>query len=404
MSGRVRGACPSLADPMPTGDGLLVRLTPDEPALAPGEVVALARAASLFSNGLIEVTRRGRIQVRGLSPATLAPFAAALDDAGIGPAAGFRCETGPLAGLDRQEICDPRPLATAIDARIRAGALRLAPKFAVVVDGGGAVSLDGLAADIRLVAERSAGGRRWRLSLAGHQEPSVLGAFDADIAAAHVADIARHVAALGPDARARDLPRRPGSLPASPARARQAGDAIGLFELADGTLGLGVGLAFGLLEALSLAAFARAVADAGAQTLIPAPGHCLVVSGLAPASVAAVRTAARDAGLVVSPADPRRRIAACAGKSACASGRIDARGLAARLAAGLGEVGSLHVSGCAKGCARSAPAGLTIVGLDAGVGLVENGRAGDAPDEIVAEAAAAPRAAERLRRPTGTVA
>ena len=73
--------------------------------------------------------------------------------------------TGPLAGLDAAELADPRPLARAIRSRVAARGLaaRLHPKVSVMVDGGGALPLDGVAADVRLAggARRVAGrGRR----------------------------------------------------------------------------------------------------------------------------------------------------------------------------------------------------------------------------------------------------
>jgi len=44
---------------------------------------------------------------------------------------------------------------------------------------------------------------------------------------------------------------------------------------------------------------------------------------------------------------------------------------------------TVHVSGCAKGCAHLGPAALTIVGTAAGCTLIANGRAGDSPERIV---------------------
>ena len=49
-----RGACPSIAAPMQTGDGLLVRLRPVAPALSAGDLLALADLARAHGNGLIE--------------------------------------------------------------------------------------------------------------------------------------------------------------------------------------------------------------------------------------------------------------------------------------------------------------------------------------------------------------
>jgi len=45
--------------------------------------------------------------------------------------------------------------------------------------------------------------------------------------------------------------------------------------------------------------------------------------------------------------------------------------------AALGIPGSIHVSGCAKGCARSAPADLVLVGSEGRYGVVRNGTARD---------------------------
>ena len=76
-----RGACPSLAAPMPTGDGWLVRLTLAE-GLTPGAARAgWPRSAERLGNGLIEITARGSLQVRGLRRARRAALAAALGSA-----------------------------------------------------------------------------------------------------------------------------------------------------------------------------------------------------------------------------------------------------------------------------------------------------------------------------------
>ena len=70
-----RGACPGLSAPMPTGDGLLVRLLPI--ATIPLAAFAeLCRAARRHGNGVIEITSRGSVQVRGLRNETAPQFAA----------------------------------------------------------------------------------------------------------------------------------------------------------------------------------------------------------------------------------------------------------------------------------------------------------------------------------------
>src|SRR6266853_487581 len=61
---RLRGICPGLSVPMPTGDGLLVRLRPTAPVPLDA-MVGFCEAACQHGNGTIEVSARGSLQVRG---------------------------------------------------------------------------------------------------------------------------------------------------------------------------------------------------------------------------------------------------------------------------------------------------------------------------------------------------
>jgi precorrin-3B synthase len=76
---------------------------------------------------------------------------------------------------------------------------------------------------------------------------------------------------------------------------------------------------------------------------------------------AGLAAAARAAGFITDPADPRRRIKACVGRPACASAGSDVRAIAAMLAPRWAGAGVLHVSGCAKGCAAPGGAAVTLV-------------------------------------------
>jgi precorrin-3B synthase len=53
---------------MVTGDGLLARITPSSP-ISLDAFVTLCEAAQAHGNGIMEVTQRGSLQVRGLSQA-----------------------------------------------------------------------------------------------------------------------------------------------------------------------------------------------------------------------------------------------------------------------------------------------------------------------------------------------
>ena len=82
--GARRGWCPSLARPMPTGDGLLARIHPPLGALSAAQMRAVAAGARAHGNGHIDVTARGNLQIRGVSEASAPRLACALAQAGLG--------------------------------------------------------------------------------------------------------------------------------------------------------------------------------------------------------------------------------------------------------------------------------------------------------------------------------
>jgi precorrin-3B synthase len=382
----VRGACPGLATPMQTGDGLLVRFLP----AAPVPLVAfleLCQAARRHSNGTIQISARGSVQVRGLTQASARRFAADVAALDIDICEGVQIIADPLPG-DPSTLIDTSPIAAALRPAIAEHSLQPAPKVSVVIDGGGRIGPDALFADIRLRAVAAGEGPKFQLALAGNAESATpLGLVPADEAVSVVADLLARIAALGPDARAADLLS---SLTAQSTkteyRVTRAGDAIGLHALKSGTA-LGIGLAFGHAQAEALAELALIAKQGGAEWMRPAPGRALLLGPLGQGGVAGTRRTAERLGFVVEASDPRRRIAACPGAPACMHGLIAARVLAAEIAREValpaGDGIDLHVSGCAKGCAHPAPAPLTIVGTGQGCGIVRDGPARAAPTEYV---------------------
>ena len=84
---------------MPTGDGLLVRLLPSG-TIPLAAFAALCAAARAHGNGVIEITSRGSIQVRGLTAASAPQFASAVAALDIAAEDGVPIHCNPLAGLD----------------------------------------------------------------------------------------------------------------------------------------------------------------------------------------------------------------------------------------------------------------------------------------------------------------
>ena len=68
MSYVVQGWCPGALRPMLSGDGLVVRVRPRMARLSPAQVRGLAEAALRHGNGVIDLTARANLQLRGVRP------------------------------------------------------------------------------------------------------------------------------------------------------------------------------------------------------------------------------------------------------------------------------------------------------------------------------------------------
>lgn len=402
-----RGICPGLSRPLPTGDGLLVRMLPIS-TIALDAFVALCAAARAFGNGIIEITARGSIQVRGLNTHSAPAFADAIAALGIAAEDGVPILCNPLAGIDAAEIFDAAAHAAALRRAVaqRSLADRLDPKVSVVIDGGAPLGLAPIAADIRVHAQLRNGQPALRLAVGGDESS----AFDLGLIALDdaVEAVSRLLLVLGErGARPRDViadegatcfadalafARRGSPTKCDPAGAtsvetdcapRQCRDPIGLHALRDGSVARGIGLAFGHAEANALEKLVDAAAAAGARGLRTAPNRSLLAIGLTRDSAEGFSAVAAKLGFVTRADDPRRHVVACAGAPLCASAYIAARAIAPDLAAAAAPFLSdgliIHLSGCAKGCAHPGAAPLTVVGTPGDCALIANGSARDAP-------------------------
>jgi len=355
-------------------------------------LVALCDASQAYGNGIVEVTQRGSLQIRGLSPVSAPAFAGTAAALGLGAEGGPPILTSPLIGLDAQERLDLRDLIQALRAELTRNpdvASIIGPKVSVLIDGGGVLHLDDVPGDLRLRASTAS---RLHVSIAGTAAASTgLGWIEPQNALQGIVHVLVSIASRGTDARARDLTNSAdvAALRSSlaslltdepPPNRRPPAEPIGTHVLNNGQVALGVALAFGYTEAGILKRFAHAAGRCGATSIRPAPGRTLLTIGLAAAAANELAAAAVAAGFVLRPDDPRRYVVACAGAPACGSAMLATRQLAPAIAQAASPFldGSLtlHVSGCAKGCAHPGVAALTIIGPDR---LVVQGRAGDTP-------------------------
>ncbi|MGI4976333.1 MAG: precorrin-3B synthase [Janthinobacterium lividum] len=410
----IRGWCPSLFEPMRSGDGLLVRIKPRAGGLDADTLRAVADACARHGNGVANLTGRANLQLRGLADVTLPPFAdamLALGAADAHPAAERRRNlvVSPLVGDDPHLA----PATLAVARALEAGLADAAPtpldalpgKFGFLVDGGGACGLGPVRADIALRCTPDA--CLVRLDGGTH----ALAVAPADAAAAALA-LARAFAALTPDTDTPDIQPRhaprmrdlvlalgeaavfaaaglPAPRPAPPGPAAGQGadapPAVGPLRYPGTTRGaLAVAPAFGQTDAAALHALAALSERFGDGRVRLSPSRTLLVAGVAAHDLPRLAAACAALGLITAPDDPRLSVTTCPGRPACRSGEADTRrdapALAALLAARADRpFATIHLSGCAKGCAHPAPAPLTLVGEPGGYGASRNARASAPP-------------------------
>ncbi|MDQ0472461.1 precorrin-3B synthase [Labrys wisconsinensis] len=426
MSARRRGWCPGALRPMRTGDGLLVRVRITAGVVPPGLAQALAGAARAFGNGLLDLSGRANLQLRGVTDETLGLLQARLAALGLldADAAGETVRNvlaSPLAGLDPAEAIDVGPLALALEKALVADpALHALPaKVLFLIDGGGTLPLDGVDADVRFAAmgrdrfSVEAGGaaigtvaadglvaaatalakaflalrvgeeRRFREVVArlgaaavAVRVPPLPAGRGAGVRACTVPDEAQADIGAGDEGGAR-LPKSLDPHPCpSPGRERGRGEGpAGYVPFAGGaSTGLFAAAApFGRLTADQLDGLAALAAEHGCGLRL-SPWRAILLAPVPAAAAPALAERIAALGLVVDPADPRLAVAACPGSPACASGEGAAQRDAVRFAEALAPLLarggiSVHVSGCPKGCARRAPATLTLVAQGGRYGL-----------------------------------
>jgi precorrin-3B synthase len=402
---------------MPSGDGLLMRLNLTCGALPLELARGIAECARRFGNGLIDLTRHGNVQLRGVREATLPALQTRLCEllpslARERPAAARAIIASPLAGLDPRANCDIRPIVAALENRLASDrALWALPaKFSFLIDDGSKFGLDDIAADIRFEALSHGGEPRFAVALGGSVSNSTpIGACAAselpETAAALACaflelrgdenDAPRRMGALVARVGARVVSTRAGSICPQPVSGRATtrkanrdrAQLIGFHRL-DAAFGfLAVGASFGRLDADQLDHLADG-ADEGQAELRVTPWRAMLIARIDERYAGKLRPLLASMGMITQADDGRLAVAACPGAPACANASVRTRedaGSLAPLALALSHerdrIG-LHISGCPKGCAKSDAAPVTLVGRDGRYDVVFNGRAADAPSHV----------------------
>ncbi|KUF12428.1 hypothetical protein [Pseudoponticoccus marisrubri] len=355
----VRGWCPGAHRPMLSGDGLVVRVRPFRAALSTEAVAGLCALARRFGNGTLDLTARANLQIRGVAEPDHPALLQALDGLGL-------IDAEPAVEAHRNVLMPPDWQAGDLTDRLHAALLGQLPhlpelpgKMGFALDTGGAACLTDGSADFRF--ERDAdGGLILRADGAALGRP----VDEARAMAALSALVGWFVETGGPAQGRMARHLRDTALPADwqqvAPRPPQGGPDIG-----PGPLGTVLGAPFGSIEAAALEQLITASGASGLRLML---GRRLLLLDAQPEEAP---------GFVTRPGDPRMTTFACPGAPYCPQASVETRPLATRLA---GRVrGTLHVSGCAKGCAHPRTADLTLTGRDGAFDLVRDGAPWDEP-------------------------
>lgn len=350
----IQGWCPGALRPMLSGDGLVVRIRPRAGRLTPDQARGIAELASQHGNGLIDLSNRANVQLRGVTEAShpaLIEGLRALDlvdpDASaegrrnivVSP---FWTESEPTQAFAHQ-------LAVALGAP---GAPQISNKFGFAVDTAATPCLRDTAADIWL--ETGPEG----LLLASHSDLAkpVTETNAVSEALALAQWFVDNGGLTNGRGRMADLLKRT-QLPAGfSAKRLPSATKASPGPTARGQL---VAFEFGQMRAETLAALA------GLGPLRITPWRMLLIEGLTEAP--------HIPGLITDANDPMLRVIACTGAPGCLQAHSSTRDIGRALAQQVTE--TLHVSGCAKGCAHPLAAPITLTATPAGFNLIRGGTA-----------------------------
>ena len=332
---------------------------------------------SRFGNGLIELTSRASIQVRGLASNDAEPAAGRLTAAGLLPSALHdrvrNILAAPLGGRSLAALLGTDALVEEIDRGLCAdSALAALPgRFLFAVEDGSGV-LGGSQGDVTLVAEPGTGtGVRLRLHLASRPTtrtaaPEASAPLALDAARAFLA-VSASVLEAGAGAiwRIADLPssdfdrlleRLETRFISGPRLESGRQLAPGVERQADGNHAVTALAPLGRLQPDAVRGLAAIAADSGGRLRV-SPWRTISVIDVPHPRLESVVEGLSALGLVLDEASGWRNLSACAGLGACVNARIDVRAAAAQRAGVRGAAataGAEHWSACERRCGRPA--------------------------------------------------
>ncbi|CAM4441384.1 ferredoxin-nitrite reductase [Mycobacterium basiliense] len=336
-------ACPGALQVHQAADGALVRVRLPGGWLTADQLMTLARSSSESGSGMLELTSRGNLQLRGITD--VPAVADGIAQAGLLPSPTHErarnIVASPLSGRIGG-LADVRPWVSELDAAICAEPLlaKLGGRFWFSLDDGRA-DVSGLAADVgvHVLADGYAlllAGRDTGVRLAPDRVVSTLTELAVRFVevrekAWRVAELAdRKVLLAGDEAGLRFTP--------------VIQPPVGWLPQDDGRVALGAAVPLGVLSA-RVAEFLAAIE----APLLVTPWRSVLVCDLTEAVADTALRVLAPLGLVFDDRSPWLSVSACTGSPGCAHSVADVR---ADAAAALKEVSAehRHFVGCERAC------------------------------------------------------
>ena len=358
----VKGWCPGAYRPMLSGDGLIVRIRPKFAQLSSTQIKEICQLSQKYGSGIIEFTSRANLQLRGINQSDHQKLLEDLNHLEL-------LDPDFASEARRNIIITPDWVHGDLSEQItnelylRLSELPDLPaKFGLAIDLGAIPRLQNVSADIRVEKDTKGallvcpdGSDFGRQTTKSNLVDCII-------------DIARWFEAThSPSAkRMRDhLANQalPEAWSLTPRDTKNVPLRIG--EMPQGQI---VGIPFGqchykdLLHLLNMSQ---------AKAIRLTPWRSILLQN--------AKTIGLDDCFITSPTDPLLQVNACPGRPMCQSATVETRPLA-RLLAGK-TTGTLHISGCSKGCAHPKDADITLVGESGAFNLIQDGQSGDTPQQ-----------------------
>lgn len=354
---QVKGWCPGAHRPMMSGDGLVVRVRPFFGELSADQALGLCDLADQFGNGMLDLTSRANLQIRGVNEADHLTLLERLDDLGL-------IDEDPAIEAHRNILMPPDWTEGDLTHRLYKALLKtllilppLPDKMGFSIDTSDTACLAKGSADFRFELDAHGGLLLRADGVAEGRSVSEATAMDA-----LVQMVAWFVQTGGPESgrMARHVPQV--KLPETWTYASPR-EALGVPPLGATPDGTYLGAPFGKIASADLRALIAQNHDAHLRLLLD---RTLFLKGVEVADAPGFLT--RPSRLM--------DVHACPGAPFCPQGTVATMDVAKALAKV--TTGSLHVSGCAKGCALPRKSKTTLVGNNGQFDLVLDGRPWDA--------------------------